>query len=209
MKRRVIGLIGNKESGKSTTARLIKEQFPTAQEVMLAGHLKRVLSEVFSLPLRIFEDQELKEKEILPNLILEKDIIQAIFKAFSMNLTEETLKKHLDKEFKTTRKIMQYVGTDVLRAIDPDIHLKWALKNVEAPLLIISDIRFPNEFDYFKNNTLFLSVGISRIQNKEKDLHSSEIQIEKMIEGCDVILKNNKDLEFFKEQIKISVFPKI
>lgn len=209
MSSRVIGLIGKKGSGKSTACQMIKEKISEAQELMLAGHLKNVLSKVFFLPLNLFEDQTLKEKEILPNLVLEEEVLRKIFKAFEMDLNAQVLNQHKNQQFKTTRKLMQYVGTDVLRALDPDIHIKWAMKTAKSPILIVSDIRFPNEMQFFKENSKFLSVGLVRPNDGVKDQHASEAQIEKMLAHCDVVLKNDQDLQAFQEKLKTEVLPRI
>jgi hypothetical protein len=59
-----------------------------------------------------------------------------------------------DDKFLTAREFLQLFGTDVCRAIKPDVWTSSCLDRVkesDAELAIVSDCRFPNEIDAIKN----------------------------------------------------------
>ena len=59
---KMIGFVGPKQSGKDTAADLLKKSGKARGKISFAGPLKELCSRVFNVPLRYFNDPELKEK---------------------------------------------------------------------------------------------------------------------------------------------------
>lgn len=210
----VIGLAGVKTSGKSTVANIIKNILKDeVVEAALADKLKDVCSDVFLIPRNYFDDQNLKEVPLEEPRILTGSDINKILEFFNVisKITPETREKlHgiAGMVLKTPRQIAQIVGTEVLRATgDEDIHCK----NVKLGdnTTIISDIRFPNEFDYFSKlgDVFFLPLYIQRDvaeKNVNENSHSSETSVFKFSDKC-IKINNNNDLHNLENQIRINL----
>ncbi len=210
----IIGLAGVKTSGKSTVANIIKNILQ--EEVMesaLADKLKDVCSDVFLIPRNHFDDQKLKEVPLEePRILTVSDInkITEFFNVFSKITPEnrDRLNEIAGIVLKTPRQIAQTVGTEILRrAGDEDIHCK----NVKLGdnVTIISDIRFPNEFDYFNklDNIFFLPFYIQRDEAEKhvtEHSHSSETSVFKFSDKC-IKISNNKDLQNLENQIRLNL----
>jgi hypothetical protein len=205
----IIGLSGVKTSGKSTAANIIKDILQeNAVESALADKLKNVSSEVFDVPRWAFDSQLVKEKKFIRPRILDQDKIEMILSMFGVTITKglmDKYSKNIGMELNSPRHVAQIVGTEILRSAgDEDIHCK----NVQLGdnITIISDIRFPNEFNYFKNlkDTYFIPLYIQRDEAESKitlDSHASETSIFTFSERC-IKINNNKDLENLKKQIQ-------
>lgn len=205
----IIGLVGVKTSGKSTVAGIIKDILKDdVVESALADKLKAVSSEVFGVPRFAFDSQLLKERQLIYPRTLGRNEIESVLSMFGVAPTDELMNKYskvMDMELNSPRQIAQIVGTEILRnAGDEDIHCKNV--NLSDKITIISDIRFPNEFDYFKNleNTSFIPLYIQRDEAESKitpDSHASETSIFTFCEKC-LKINNNRDLESLKKQIE-------
>jgi hypothetical protein len=207
----VIGLVGVKTSGKSTTANIIKKNFQgDVIEAALADKLKNVCSEIFNVSRENFDRQDLKEIPFNSNKTLTKETISLILTGFGIKETEDLINFYnknniINKQLSSPRQIAQIVGTEVLRAAgDEDIHCK----NVTLgdSVTIISDVRFPNEFNYFSTlpNTYFLPFYIQRTEAEEKitpDSHPSETSVFIFRDKC-IKINNNNGLESLEDQVR-------
>jgi len=151
MSKLIIGLAGVKTSGKSTVANIIKKLAPNAVETALADNLKNTCAEVFNLERVQFDSQDLKEVPFETPITLTLDHVTAILDKFNVkNISLDRFNNVVGTSLETPRRIAQIVGTEVLRATgNPDIHCDNV--NTDGDVVIISDMRFPNEFEYFKN----------------------------------------------------------
>lgn len=208
-KKTIIGLIGVKTSGKSTASSIIKDLLGNrVTESALADKLKNTCAEVFNLQRECFDRQDIKEtpfKNGSKELSISK--IKQILNKFNIILTQELIDKYekyniINMKLSTPRKIAQIVGTEVLRATgNEDIHCE----NVELgdDITVISDVRFPNEFDYFKKEHLFLPLYIKRYEAEKhvtNESHPSEKCVFQFCNKCFEI-NNNNTLEDLKNQI--------
>jgi len=211
--RTVIGIAGVKTSGKSTVTKMIQEQLKGATESALAGKLKDVSAEVFGITRDQLDLQELKEVPFDEPKILTKESIGQVLLRFNVvdednyRTIMEKYKSIIGMKLETPRKIAQIVGTEILRATgDEDIHCKNMPLNPNAELpTIVSDLRFPNEFTYFKNNPEIKFVGL--YLNREeaekhvtKDSHPSETSVFLFNDKC-VRIDNNGSLANTNEQV--------
>jgi hypothetical protein len=208
-----VGFVAEKESGKTTTFNFIKELLPQARELMLAEHLKETCAKAFNLSLAFLESQAERKKIFSDPIVLTRDHIKTISDSFEMTLSEQEVNKHVDFKLTTTRQILQYVGTDILRAVEDDIHLRWAMRRApKADVYVVTDIRFPNEFAFFDNKDNFLPFYIERKKSTEADAsaaHASETHIPNLRKLCLAEIINNGTLEDLKGQVKTLILPAV
>ena len=207
MSKVVIGLAGVKTSGKSTAANMIKE-FVKAEEAALADKLKNTCAEVFGLERVQFDAQELKEVPFETPVILTMQHIGDVLCGFGVLLTQGLEKKYegiVGTELETPRRIAQVVGTEILRATgNEDIHCDNV--NLGEGVTIISDLRFPNEFEYFSNkdDVKFIPLHIQRDVAEAvvtEDSHPSEKSVFEFTSKC-IKIDNNGSLSDTEKQIK-------
>ncbi len=214
MKKIIIGLAGVKQSGKSTIAGLIKESF-YSKESAFADKLKNTCSQVFDIPLDYFHNQKLKEVPLSTSAVLDKNNIASILSLYNINPYEldpivftDRVKQYSNlfgKSLQTPRDILQIVGTEVLRKADTQIHCK-NLQIHDDAITIVSDVRFPNEYDYLSNlpsdTYFFLPIYVNRKEAEEKAIggHSSETSVFLFKDKCRVI-DNNFTLQETKQQV--------
>jgi len=137
------------------------------------------------------------------------------------NLTDDELygdsKENINKIWNITpRKIMQFVGTELFRnqinKLIPDINndiwveiLKQKIINNENKFIVISDLRFDNEYIMLKKLNAVI-IKINRTNYNILDNHESENQLINKV--MDYELYNNDSLEILYEQLDI-IFNKI
>ncbi len=103
----------------------------------------------------------------------------------------------------TSRELLQYIGTDIFRKLDPDVWIKSLLRKIkkDSPeVALICDVRFKNEILKLQEAGGFI-VGLTRDPYNNSDSHSSEKEIEECLSLCDCIVDNqDKTIE---QQLKI------
>lgn len=159
----IIGIGGQKRSGKSTLAGYIKQAGAVkglvTEEISFADPIKKLLQEVFryEVPYSTFVDdsRKLDLVEIAPGVE------------------------------RTVRELLQKVGTECFRDIiheDFWVHRGLGrINNSSANIVIIPDVRFPNELKLLKD--LGKTVYVHRANfDREEDNHPSETNLIKMKE---------------------------
>jgi len=213
----IIGLVGVKQSGKSTTASIIKKYYPNAKETALADKLKDVCADVFGLSRECFDDQRYKEipfKVFKIKKILELCDIIDVLALFGIRMTCDLEYKYreqglINMELESPRHIAQIIGTQILRqAGDSDIHCRNV--DLNGDFLTIGDVRFVNEFDYFYNKAgiNFIPIYISRDSAEAQvteNSHISEREVFLFRDKC-IRLDNNGTLEDLEINIKQILF---
>lgn len=135
----LIGICGKAGAGKDTIGDYLvnKHNF---KKIALADPIKRLVKDVFVLDDHTVYDREAREKE-LEN-----------WKGWSV------------------RKLLQFVGTELFRNnIDDSIWVKslwYRIQNDKENNYVVTDIRFPNELKYFKDNAKqgeFLCIKVVRL----------------------------------------------
>lgn len=178
----IIGLVGAKGAGKTTAFKFIQAADDDAVEITLAAKLKDVCAQVFDIPRFHFDSHDFKEVELSNPAYMQADMVKSIFQKYdSLEGNEDKVRKHVGKILFTPRQIAQYVGTEVLRDLHPDIHCQAALKAADlttTSLGIVTDLRFPNEFEFFnKTAELFVPIYIKNTKAESYaagDTHASE-----------------------------------
>jgi hypothetical protein len=111
--------------------------------------------------------------------------------------------KNIKSKKMTAREVLQYIGTDVFRKLDPDVWIKSLLRKIEKDkpeVALICDVRFKNEISCLQKKGGFI-LGLTRDKYNKVDQHSSEKEIEEGFSLCDSII-DNKDMDI-KEQLKM------
>lgn len=200
MKNGIVAFCGAKYSGKSTSATIFKEHYtgPT-EELAFAGHLKNTCSKVFNIDMKYFLDPALKEVELESYINLTRENVEQVLKEFYIDKFDYNLhiRSHVGEVFDTPRRLLQYVGTEVLHPLDPLIHVKVTLRNKNPDKLsIITDLRFVQEFVHMKSQDGFLPVYVHNLSAEARalgDTHASEKQVLLFKDEC-LKLDNNHDL---------------
>ena len=147
----------------------------TYVEVAFADCLKYVIALIFNIDEpKLLWDQLFKET---PN---------------SLNLTDK------EGHVYSYRELLQLIGTEVCRTINPDIWIK-ALFNTlsDDGKYIISDVRFMNELKYCKENNA-ITIRINR--NVKQLNHQSETELDNC-NDFDYIIDNNGTIEDLVDKV--------
>lgn len=94
----------------------------------------------------------------------------------------------------TAREVLQYVGTDIFRRLDPDVWIKSLLRKIrrdKPEVALICDVRFKNEVLVLQQSGGFIA-GLTRDKYNGKDIHSSEKEVEEVLGLCDAVIDNKK-----------------
>lgn len=212
-KPKIVAFVGCKQAGKSSASGVLKKIYPQVTELALAGLLKDSCCSVFGFSRSAAEDGFLKEKEMDPPIELNRDNLLAImdkykdeFEALGRTVNfDEHLRSHCGVVLYSLRQILQYIGTEVLKGIDPDIHCKViARKMISNGVYIIPDMRFPSEFDFFHTDQYALHAFYIKNSKAESlsanDRHSSEKSILTTAQKC-VTIENGGTLEEFQRLV--------
>lgn len=160
----LIGFMGAAGSGKSTAAAHLVKEHGFV-ELTMAGPLKDLCARFFGWDRSRLDELEYKEEQD-PNL----------------------------PKGWTRRRVLQFVGTECMRFIDPDIWVKKVLRQMDEVWkddesaktpIVISDIRFPNEVKLIHANEGAV-VRVERIDPNFENAtpaHASESALAKFVPG--------------------------
>lgn len=164
----LIGITGQKFSGKSTVAKMLSEMLGY-KVVSFADKLKDITCVLSGCTREQLENYDFKECELVPNHL----------KPYCGNA-----------EFPTYRAFLQHFGSEVMRGINDSIWIDCTLDNC-GENAIISDVRFPNEAKAIKEQGGII-IRVEREGLQSSDTHSSETAMKQIVP--DVIIDNNRDL---------------
>lgn len=149
----IIGFTGNKGSGKSEAAR------------QLVNHVERTAYDVVNLA---FADKI-------------KDISKDVYGLDEKQVNGE-LKEEVDPRWAVTpREIMQSIGQS-FRGIHPETWIRYTKRRAQesdAHIVVIDDVRYPNEANMIEEDMNGAVIGIIRPGNDVEDDHESETQLQK------------------------------
>lgn len=201
----IVCLSGTKRVGKDSAADVLIEKY-NFEKFSLAQPIRELCSTVFEIPLETFTSDELKEQLFTHPIILNEaylgHIIEIVEKDWGFKVDKaatEGMTKQLGAEFIHPRRILQTIGTEVLRNnIDTDIFLKLADKRIAncEKNVVIADVRFANERKWFKDRGATLCI-VKRPSLSFGDVHSSENDLG-TDDDYDVVMNNTGCLSSFK-----------
>jgi hypothetical protein len=130
---------------------------------------------------------------ILPFAFKLKEIVCDLFK-IDMEEFENNKNDIIPGTSVTYRKALQWVGTELVRSLDPDL---W-VKNLDylarylfpfAKLIFVPDVRFSNELQFIKDSGGF-NIYLTRCStNSSDDIHASENSVQAV--DCDFVIENH------------------
>jgi len=206
----IIGLVGAKASGKTTTFEFIQEIYPNVVEITLAGKLKDTCSEVFEIPREYFDKQNLKEADLDSPVYLTVENIKAVHDKYRLHPDYDAfIRLHIGRILYTPREVAQYIGTEVLRAYQDDIHCQWSVigkMGKIGDIGVVTDIRFPNELSFFKDNyPNFHPIYIKNTgaeAEAAKDTHASEAHLPQL-KAASREISNDADKNTLRNNISV------
>ncbi len=122
----IVGISGHIGCGKSAFAGYLNEKYPEYGRESVGDAVKEECARLFGFPL-----------EWCSSEINKKAVIEVALPIFG-------------KKYMTVREALQWWGTDIVRNMVSENH--WVERVTGKGMVIIDDIRFPNECDYVKQN---------------------------------------------------------
>jgi hypothetical protein len=143
-----------------------------------------------------------------------KQICKILF-GFSEEQLYGSLKETIDDRWgQSPRKLMQYIGTEVLPNIGENFWVKCLMEQVNDIIknnpdarIVIADVRFPNEVEAITNspfNNVTLRVTRPSININVTDCHESELLIETLNVDADII--NDSDLQTLYDKVLPTIY---
>jgi len=238
---KILGIAGRKGHGKDSVAKILEEQGWTV--VAFADELKRLAMGVFGLsPEEVFGGIEVKERplEKMKDETLQKmisfgksaypEMLAPIFTRTNPidagKKMEEFVEEILKEPVITSRLILQQMGTEFGRKLDPDVWVRrvqchlgrlslggfaynryTGMRSVPGlpapPGAAISDVRFENEASAIRGwggKTLWVDAR-KRLGDLGSGEHASEPTREEALTWCDGEIDNNGTLEDLKGEV--------
>lgn len=118
------------------------------------------------------------------------------------------------KDYMTAREVLQYVGTDFFRNLDPNVWINSLLRKIKKDkpeVALICDVRFKNEIIELQKEGAYI-LGLTRDPYSKGDQHASEKEIEEGLSLCDCVCDNaNADVKDSIRMIHngLSVLPNV
>ncbi|AKQ06839.1 putative dNMP kinase [Acinetobacter phage Fri1] len=205
-----IGLCGLAGSGKDTAAEILQKVIWEMRHDFFeidryAGLLKEAARQVFGSN---FDDRDVKELTTFQSPWLSDKIIDACdYVAMKLGLELEEydvfqrkVEEHiLPVSMISPRIFQQLLGTEVGRAIDPDIWVNY-LKNQDRNL-IIPDVRFDNELVDF--NILITRHPVPQGKLHASEVYAAELQLsDNPYDYVDYVIHNDGSIEDLKRKVQ-------
>lgn len=189
MARMIVALIGKKGSGKSYIA---KHVFGDHTVVRFADSLKKCVSTLYGIhPVHLDNNDFKKEYNPLRLTWVKLEIVSNHFK-IPMQFCED----FENTELITPRRALQFIGTEIARAYDKEIHVKSLISSLKHGVdYVIDDCRFYNELKALRKfdpslHTIYLLGG------EEGDTHASEVELEHLRQECHYVTTSHALTEF-------------
>lgn len=143
---KIIGIGGRKQCGKTTLANIAIDYFDYTK-ISVADGLKELVCKIYNLDINELYSQQSKESKRI--FKWNKDIRNKIEDIENINLDKFTE----NKEFESVREALQFIGTDILRDVDPYFHVKkfeYKINSLQDRNIICDDLRFNEELEVVK-----------------------------------------------------------
>lgn len=183
-----IGLVGKAGSGKDTAAKVIKKHLLFVKTIKLAfaDPVKKIVKTMFP---------KVKHRDLFGPSKFRNEIIEGAFDENGNPLT--------------IRKALLYIGTSVGRKYNPNCWIDNMNSRINKAsnkydCIIITDCRFPNEFDALKKQDFFM-INVIR-DNENKINHVSETT-QDTITNFDFVIDNNGTLSDLENLIEKQLLP--
>lgn len=215
---KVVVLAGKKGSGKTTLAKMLCENNGYVR-MSFADPIKDIICELFDINRKTLE----KVKNLLPTDEYQYTFNWATKRKF-MKLTglgRAVMRKcRFKRGFHSMREVMQFLATDVIRAIDKDWFVNKMVERISASEenIVIDDLRFTNEFETLWSKYIFFefsNVSMAKFiyiyrDIDNNDAHESENSLTfDDISNMEHICNNEKIEDAFSELTDIITYLKM
>lgn len=143
--RKIIGFAGRKRSGKTELSKCLREE-ENAVIITIANYLKYLCCDLLNVD---FEKLiQMKDDDTQIELNVDERFCKLINKRTGIEINDiiDTMKF---QQINNVREMLQIIGTDLIRKFCPNWHIDNMLKDIESfsddKLIVIDDVRFPNE----------------------------------------------------------------
>ena len=191
----IIGINGKMSAGKDTVGTIIQGLLLTSKKKSFeikkfAGKMKQIASLLTGIPVEKFEDQEFKETNLNSKWDYNDyiggefiDLLSMSVREFLQKLGTDAIRNGLHQNAWVNALFADY--KESRRKIEDEEYIK------EYPNWIITDMRFPNEFDAVKSRN-GITIRVTRPDSKDGykffgDKHQSEKALDKAIFDYEII----------------------
>lgn len=202
-RKKIIAFAGRQRSGKTQLAKLLETE-DGAQIITIAKYLKRLCCDILDIE-TIDKLNYLKDNKIKINVKPTSQWVTKISEATGID------SNHINKELNNVslivdiRQMLQVIGTDIIRKYKPDWHimqLKKEIRETKSSLIVIDDVRFPNEYDAITRlgGRIFFIIRTADITDKMISNHESETSLRWFDFDKNRIILNTETLEFLEDR---------
>lgn len=211
----VLGLRGKALAGKDTMAEYLIREKGWDCTFSFAANLKHICQTVFHLSDDDVSSQSGKARLFRTPRVFSSGTLASIGAmmcvthgdCFIPRENRELVESRFGTTLETPRRVLQFIGTDVCRALIPTYHVDVvgeSIKRSGARLAVVTDVRFPNEGDYILKTLSGMVIEIDRpgVRAAGSDnSHSSELAMDGWPRYSDKIRNDIDGLPFFYEKI--------
>lgn len=199
---RIIGFAGRKRSGKSMLAKGVKQNNPNTVIIAVADNLKILCAELLNVTVETLNKMK-DDGSVFYEKINGRWV--SILNQHT-GISDETIWEELgDKVFTNVREVLQVIGTDLIRKYTPNWHIDKTVERIksidESNLVVIEDIRFPNEKREIENlgGEVFF---VMRPKKFDVSNHPSETALKYTKFCSDAIIINDLPMEEMWKQFQ-------
>jgi hypothetical protein len=211
----ILGLQGAAKAGKDTTADYLIEEHGWDGKLSFAKNLKDMCRAIFFLSEDDVNTQKGKERVFSkPKVFTQRNLGSVLYWMSTTHSrypivkgAREHVASLVGTELTTPRHILQFIGTDVCRAVIPSYHLDIVVNTIRDnpdKNYIITDVRFPNEGDLVLDELDGLVVQIVREANSDENIdrsHKSETAMSDWGRFTDVVDNQKDGLPFLYAEV--------
>lgn len=194
-----LSISGRQQSGKTSMSNMMREIFKFKKGSMADG-LKDYLSQLYDWNLTDLNTEEGKSSILPYPVTWDEKSCSKLSKIINIHIPFEE-----KKELNTRREALQYIGTNILRKLDPDFHIKEFEKRYKSGKIVCDDVRFQNELNFFKSKNAFCTF-IFRPYHTVYSNHDSEISLNRRY--FNYVFCNYKTIESLEKTFKSTIIQK-
>jgi len=200
----IIGISGYIGSGKDTIANIIRDHDPRWEVVKFADKLKEVAAIILGVPRHNFEDRDYKLSELPDEWnVWDKRPTSGGHDVEPFYTNDPVMRRM------TVREFLQKLGTDAIRnGLHEDTWVNATMAGYDSkrtpPNWIITDVRFPNEFDAIKKRG---GTMVRVFRHGMTSSHISETALDTY--EHDIYISNKGNIDDLVDKVRISIVESI
>jgi hypothetical protein len=200
----IIGISGYIGSGKDTIANIIRDHDPRWEVVKFADKLKEVASIILGVPRSNFEDRDYKLSELHDEWnVWDKRPTSGGHDVEPFYSNDPVMRRM------TVREFLQKLGTDAIRnGLHEDTWVNATMAGYDSkrtpPNWIITDVRFPNEFNAIKKRG---GTMVRVFRHGMTSSHISETALDTY--EHDIYINNKGSIDDLVDKVRLSIIESI